>query len=270
MPVDLVKSPFSRFLVDPILLLLKVPLFFLLYALAIVAPKPTIKAVLSILFGFQEIDVLVEGVRRTKTAEIDKNRPALNQVIISNWISPLDVFLVYSMSNVASLNQIEVVVPNKGALYSMSAWQTISLFFGGDVSVGKKIDTYSSLKGKLVVYFAEGTASNNRAVLPFARAPSGFFDVLGFSYKFLVLKMYPNSLTLPIPHMSKWQYLSRLLTHVGKGFIKAKIVPIDKASANTFRLIFADNGLNTVELGAEQKEKFFEYYQSYALTNFTK
>lgn len=271
MPVDLVKSPVKKYLVDPVLLLVKVPLFFLLYIVASVVPKPAIKALLSHLFGFKDIDLLVEGVRRTKAADIDKNRPFVNQVVISNWVSPLDIFLVYSLSNVSSLGEIAVVVPKNGALYSVGAWQTISVFFDQDISaVGEKIDTFSPLKGKLVVYFAEGTASNNRAVLPFAKHPSNLFDGPSFTYKLLVLKMYPNSLTLPIPYLSKWQYLTRLLTHLGKGFIKVKIVPIEKVSANSIRLIYADNGLSTVELGVEQKEKFFEYYQSYALANFTK
>lgn len=271
MPVDLVKTPLKKYLVDPVLLLVKVPLFFLLYIVASVAPKPAIKVALSHLFGFEDIDLLVEGVRRTKTADIDKNRPLANQVVISNWVSPLDVFLVYSLSNALSLREIAIVVPKNGALYSVGAWETISVFFGEDISaVGKKIDNFSSLKGKLVVYFAEGTASNNRAVLLFAKHPSNLFDVPGFTYKLLVLKIYPNSLTLPIPYLSKWQYLTRLLTHLGKGFIKVKIVPIDKVTDKSIRLIYADNGLSTVELGVEQKEKFFQYYQSYALANFTK
>jgi len=271
MPLDIAKSPVKKYVVDPILLLVKLPVFFILYIVAAVAPKPAIKAVFSLLFGFSDIDVLVEGIRRTRTAEIDRNRPGINQVVISNWISPLDVFLVYILSNVASLKQVAVVLPSNGALYTVSAWLTISLFFGEEVvNVGEKIVDFSSLKDKLVLYFVEGTASNNRAVLPFASTSTSYFDSPGFTYKALVLKMYPNSLTLPIPYLSRWQYLTRLLTHLSKGLFKVKIVPMETISANSLRLVYADNGLSTVELGSDQKEKFREYYKSYALSNFTK
>lgn len=271
MPADIPKSPVKKYVVDPVLILVKAPLFYFLYALAALAPKPAIKVVLSLVFGFEDVDVLVEGVRRTKTDEIDQNRPAVNQVVISNWISPLDIFVIFSLSTVASLGQIAVVVPTKGSLYRLSAWQTVSLFFGGDVTViGVKISTLASLKGNLVVLFAEGTSSNNRAVLPFVETSLMVFDTPGFTYKTVVLKMYPNSLTLPIPHLTKWQYLYRLLTHLGKGYIKVKIVPMEKVSPISLKVIFADNGLSTVELSLEQKAKFHEYYQSYALSNFTK
>lgn len=271
MPVDIPKSPIKRFMLDPVSILVKTPLFLFLYVVAAVAPKPAFKAILSFLFRFEDIALLVEGVRRTKAAEIEKNKPAVNQVVISNWVSPLDVFVIYVLSNVTSLLQIEVVVPTKAGSYRISAWQSVSLFFGEDIStVGTKIADLATLKGKLVILFAEGTASNNRAVLPFIPVPLTFFSTPGFSYRALVLKVYPNSLTLPIPYLSKWQYLARLLTYPDKGYIKAKVVPMDKVTPNAFRLVFADNGLSTVELGLEHKAKFLEYYQSYTVSNLTK
>lgn len=269
-PVDLPVTPVRKFLVGPILLLVKIPIFYILYVVSAIVPKPAFRAILS-LFGFDDVDVLVEGVRRTRTEEIDRNRPGLNQVVISNWISPLDVFVLFGLSNVSSLNQVSVIIPVKNAIYRLTAWQTVSVFFGEDVSsVGEKVTDLSALKNQLVILFAEGTASNNRAVLPFAGNVLTILNTTGFTYKTVVLKLYPNSLTLPIAHLSKGQYLKRLLTHPGKAHIKVKIVPMEKASTNGAKQIFADNGLNTVELGVEQKAKFIEYYQSYALTNFTK
>lgn len=270
MPVELPKLPLKKFLVDPLTLLVKLPVFLFLYAVATVAPKPVFKVIFTLLFRFEDLALLVEGVRRTKTAEIDQHRPSTNQVIVSNWVSPLDVFVIYLISTVGSLGDIDVLVPLKTGVYKLTPWQTVLLFFGEDISVGAKVSDLAKSSGKLVILFAEGTATNNRAVLPVVQVPQTFTSLAQFSYAALVLKVYPNSLTLPIPHLTKWQYLSLLLTCPDRGFVKAKIVPLQKFTLASLRLVYADNGLSTVELGPGQKEKFWEYYQSYAVSNLKK
>lgn len=271
MPVEVPKLLLKKYVVDPLTLLVKLPVFLVLYAVATIAPKPAFKLIFSLLFRFDDLALLVEGVRRTKTAEIDQHRPSTNQVIVSNWVSPLDVFVIYLISTVGSLGDIDVLVPTKKGVYKLTPWQTVLLFFGGDIAVGgTKVTDLAKSSGKLVILFAEGTATNNRAVLPFVQVPQTFTSLAHFSYAALVLKVYPNSLTLPIPHLTKWQYLSLLLTCPDRGFIKAKIVPLQKLSVASLRLVYADNGLSTVELGPDQKEKFWEYYQSYAVSNLRK
>lgn len=265
MPTEIPKSPVRKYVVDPVLLLVKIPIFFIVYLGAYLFPKQAFNAALSLLFAI-DVDLLVEGVRRTKTAEIDRVRPTVNLVVVSNWISPLDVFVLYSVANVASLSHVAVVVPTKTGLYCVDAWQSMWVFFGCDIqTVGEKIASLSAVKDKLVIFFAEGTSSNNKAVLP-VTLPE---NVPVFTYQTAVVKMYPNSLTVPIPTTAR-EYLVRLLTHGGKGLIKVKLVPMAKVSSGAVKLVYADNGLSTVELGAEQKQQFCEYYRSYALSNITR
>lgn len=273
MPVETPKTPLRKYVVDPVLVAVKLPLFVVLYYLSFLAPKPITRFVLATLFGISQIDVLVDGVRKLKTDEINRNRPGVNNVVVQNFVSPFDVFLLFSISNVSSLSSIAVLVPHDGALYRFTPWQTVQLCFGGldGATHGTKVTKYfDELKNKLVVLLPEQTPSNNRAVLPFAAVPSALFEMPSFTTKTVVLRMYPNSLALPVPHMTPFQYLVKMLSLPASSFVKVKIVPHAKGSLALAKLDFADNGLSTVELGLAQKRDFYAYYKSYALTNFTK
>lgn len=271
MPVENPKT-LTKKLLNPLLLAFKLPVFFLLYSISFIAPKPVVKLILS-LFGVSEIDVLVEGVRKVKTDEINKKKPAQNEVVVANFISPLDILLLFCISNVTSVSNIAVVIPGNGSLYQFSVWQFVLVSFSPleeFLAEGTKLDNYTSLQGKLVVLYPEGTPSNNRAVLPFEKIPQSFFEMPKFSYKTVVLRMYPNNLTLPVPHLTKFQYLCKALT-LGNSLIKMKIVPLEKAYSLTLaKLVFAENGLSIVDLGLTEKTKFYTYYKGYALADVTK
>lgn len=271
MPVDSPKSALRKYVADPLLVALKLPIFVVLYYAAFLAPKVVVRFVLFTLLGFSDIDVLVEGVRKLKVDEINRSRPSVNNVVIQNFVSPLDVFLLFYVSNVTSLRSIVVVIPRGDGLYTFSVWEALSLNFEELEShaLGTKLADYSALKGKLVVLFPEGTASNNRAVLKFASVPQSLFDMPGFTTKTMAVRLYPNSAALPVPHLTKLQYLRKLLTSSGS-YAKIKIIPHAKGSLALAKLAFADNGLNSVDLGLEQKKKFYAYYKDYALANFAK
>lgn len=266
MPAENVKGPLQKYITGPLLLLVKLPAFFILYSLSLIAPKAVIRLLLSLFVS--AIDVLVEGVRKLKSAEIDKFKPTINDCIVSNYVSPLDVLLLFSIST-ASLGQTVVVIPSNGELYSYSVWQFVLESFTTLIN-GQKLTNFDTLKDKLVLFFPEGTPLNNKAVLPFSKTPEKLFSMANFNYKTVVLRVYPNSITLPVPYLSKFGYLLKTLG-LARGFVKVKIVPATlKYTLAQAKLVFPENGLNFVDLGLDAKKRFFAYYSDYALANVTK
>ncbi|GEQ69276.1 hypothetical protein JCM33374_g2947 [Metschnikowia sp. JCM 33374] len=273
LPVDAKVSPVRKYAVNPALLAVKWPFFIALYLLASVAPKPATKLILKLLFSVSDIDLSVEGVRKSNTREIVKHKPSKGEIVVSNVVSPLDIFVIFIISTVTSLSSIAVVIPWKNDLYAFTAWHAVSVFFlplASSVIQGTRIEgnilDHESLKGKLVVVFAEGTASNNKAILPLQSQCSKVLSSgVSVPTKVTVLRYYPGTLTLPIPHMTQAQYVSKMLTLPTKAFVKVKIVPLQNVTLKACEQAFVENGLNRVELGVEQKAEFFKYFQDYSL-----
>lgn len=273
MPPVTPKSFISDNVLAPLFLILKVPFLIILGLASLVVPKPAIKLALSGFMGIGDIDLLVEGVRKTNTAEIEKNKPKQNEIVVVNLVSPIDVFVLFVISQVGSLSQIRVVVPDPSGLHVFSAWQYVTFMFrdlNESLSDSTKLKSYKELDGKLVFLFPEGTSTNNKAVLTFGKVPDAFFLIPGFAYKTIVLRMYSNALTLPVPYITQFQYVKKLLSRSEKTFIKARVVPTEKVLLSLSKAIFADNGLNTVGLGLGDKKEFYKYYKDYAVSNLAK
>lgn len=277
MPVDNPQQPLKKFLVNPVVVAVKLPLLYILYAFTLMAPKPVLLVILKHIFGVSDIDLLVEGVRKLKTAEIDRKRPGLNHLVVANFISPIDVLLLFVISAATSINSVVILLPRDGKLHALSFWQFAKVPFlePGAPLNGAEIADYATLKNKFVILFPEGTSSNNKAVLPFDKSiDPKLLQLSGFSYLTIVLRVYPNLITLPVPNVTPFQYMCKLLT-VGKVFVKAKIVPhlgLEPYSIKAAREVFPDNGLSLVgdDMNVKEKTKFFAYYKGYALSQVTK
>lgn len=277
MPVDNPQQPLKKFLVNPVVVAVKLPLLYILYAFTLMAPKPVLLVILKQIFGVSDIDLLVEGVRKLKTAEIDRKRPGLNHLVVANFISPIDVLLLFVISAATSINSVVILLPRDGKLHALSFWQFAKVPFlePGAPLNGAELADYATLKNKFVILFPEGTSSNNKAVLPFDKSiDPKLLQLSGFSYLTIVLRVYPNLITLPVPNVTPFQYMCKLLT-VGKVFVKAKIVPhlgLEPYSIKAAREVFPDNGLSLVgdDMNVKEKTKFFAYYKGYALSQVTK
>lgn len=277
MPVDNPQPPIKKFLVNPFVVAFKIPALYILYAFTLIAPKPVFLIILKHIFGVSDIDLLVEGVRKAKTAEIDRKRPGLNHLVVANYVSPIDVLILYVISAVKSINSVVVVIPRGTKLYALNFWQFSQVPFLEPHAPlpGEVLQDYVSLKDKFVILFPEETPSNNKAVLPFNKTiDPALLQLPGFSFLTIVLRVYPNLITLPVPNVTRFQYVCKLLT-VGKVFVKAKIVPhveLTKFSLKAAREVFPDIGLSLVgdELNLAEKTKFFSYYKGYALSQVTK
>lgn len=276
MPVENPQLPIKKYLFNPVIVAVKLPLLYILYAFTLVAPKPLFLFILRHIFGVSDIDLLVEGIRKLKTAEIDRRRPGSNHLVVANFISPIDVLILYVLSAVSSINSVVVLLPRGTKLHALDFWQFTKVpFLEPDAPLpGEVLTDYAFLKDKLVILFPEGTPSNNKAVLPFSRSiDPKLLQLPGFSFLTIVLRVYPNLVTLPVPNVTGFQYLCKLLT-VGKVFIKAKIVPhveLTVFSIKAAREVFPDNSLSLVgdDMTVEQKTKFFSYYKGYALSQVT-
>lgn len=274
LPVEVPVLPFNKYLVRPFRLLLKWPVFMVIYALSLIVPKNAIKAIFYLLISVSDIDISVEGVRQLKKSDIYAKQPDLGDVVISNLVSPLDILVQYLISKVNSVSQIAVIIPIKEDLFSFSVWQALQFCFlpvGAAPKLGTRVtDTLKThTQGKLVIYFAEGTPTNNKAILPLSPLTNVVLE-LSKSVKVSVLRYYPGSVTLPIPHIGPKTYISKLMAAGSRTYVKVKIVPLEDLSPKACQRAFTENGLSQVELSVRDKEDFFKYYQDYGLEKITK
>lgn len=263
-PLSSPKTSINKYVLGPALIAVKLPLFFLLYWLSVVAPKPAIRTIFSWFFGVS-IDVSVAGVRKLNISEIHQAQPDKNTLVVSNFTSPLDVFVIFLSSKISSLNAMSILVPIDNALYVLTPWQVARWCFqpiGLKCGIKLTSENEKTLKNKLVVVFAEGATSNNRAILSMSSAIEPLFALSGFKFQTSLLLWYPNTISTPIPILSPFLYLCSLLTLSSGSYVKVKITPNEKGSLSASKAAYQENGVNLINLGAADKKKFFEYYQT--------
>lgn len=257
MPVESRLSSVKKNIINPLIIVFKLPLFFLFYSLVQVLPKLSL-TLLAKLVGLGEIDILVEGVRRSNRGEIDRCCPDVGDVVVSNLVSPLDVFNIFMASKVTRLSKVSVVLATKDGLIRYTPVQFVLLAFGNVAGVPiASIDEIEPTQ--LVILYPEGAFSNNKALLRFQKVPAGTFASQKFVYKACVVKLYPVSLTTPVPILTPFQYLGLLLA-ARSLHVKMRIVPLLDALEAAVKKGFADNGLGSVDLGIQERDEFYKAY----------
>lgn len=254
--------------------LVKLPVFLAAVAVYFVLPFPSIgRFIVLVLFGFRNCDLTVAGVKKSRVDEINASRPTTNDFVVANYQSPIDALILASMSN-ASGRDVVVLVPNKaGELYQYGVWGFIGYTLSKNIGVqtsGTKVSNYSSFKNKLVFCFVEGTPSNNKCVLPFVDiAPVPRYQ---FTFKTVILKLQPNTLTTPLPIIPTWRYLFNLLSNLNKSsLIRAKVFKHDANEIPDyfdFKMLkhcFEMGQLNLIgdDLNIDAKINFYNYYKDY-------
>ncbi|CUM67815.1 uncharacterized protein PRCAT00005521001 [Priceomyces carsonii] len=252
------------FIFNVIEVLFKAPIFIFLFILYQIVPYKVVGNLILLLCGFKGYDLLVEGIRKTKTDQIDLKRPRANDLVVVNYISPIDALIVSLCSN-ASYKNTRFIIPDKdGQLYSYSLWSFFNNCFNGNIGVPtsqEKISDLSDLRGELVFLFMEGTTSNNKGLLPFPPLKADIPDF--FKIKVLALKLQPVLLTLPLPVISKSCYIFRLLTNSSnKSSIKTKIYELNEFDIEQIKKSFELSLLYLIgnDLNIEEKAKFYNYY----------
>lgn len=244
LPIFAIKIPFLL-LASLLYTILGLPLF--------------LKFIIQFLFGFNRIDFSVDGVKKSQTEKLNTFKPQPNDLIVANYISPLDGYFFTLLSNTSN---IVILIPDKkGDLYQHTPKSLFSHCFNYENNGQVLVEDMSKLKNKIVFLLLEGTPSNNKSVLPFIKLNTKYtFD--GFTIKSLILKITPSNLTLPIAYISKFQYLFHLLTNLSKCSIRFKIYKYDTFNVTQIRSSYELNSLSLInqDLNLDAKEKFINYY----------
>lgn len=275
MPVPVPRSTGS---ITWLIFLLRLPVLFLIVPLYVVFPIQLVAKFLAlVVLGFNRYDFSVEGIRRSRTDEIERQRPAVGDFVITNYTSPLDGLFLAGLSDTFWYNIVLLVPDVNGKLYEYSIWSFFWLTLSKDI--GKPMLTveadYVKYKNKLVFVFAEGTPSNNKALLSFVPKIASVPAELGFHFKSLALRLSPSYLTTPIPVVGPVQYLYLVLSHYDQNsYIRAKLIRHERAdygkqfsiedAASSFELA----QLNVIgkDLGIAEKRKFHTYFIDYQIS----
>ncbi|KAI5969044.1 hypothetical protein CANMA_001934 [Candida margitis] len=261
--------------------LTKVPFFIIVSTLyTLTGFKLFLTFTFTFLFGFNPIEIAVDGVKSSQRDKLQSYRPKRGELVIANYSSPLDGYIIASVCQ--SSSNIVILVPDKqGDLYQYTPWSLIDHCFNQIQGKGP-VEDVSKLKDKLVVLLLEGTTSNNSALLPFIKLNDKYtwddFDRV----KSLVIKLYPNYFTLPIPYISSLYYLYQLLTDFTRKNARVKIYDFDNTGNNNnnnnnkgtkqldiskIRRTFELNSLNLInqDLSIDAKARFIDYYFNHSV-----
>lgn len=245
-----------------VIFLIKLPLVVVTFTFYYVTGLQALaRFIVLVLFGFNRLETLVDGVKRSHTDKIAANLPRRNDVVVVNHSSPLDGFIYATLCSGVSWSKIAIVIPDpSGNLSRYSVWSLFSHTFNPSIA-GTPVKL-SELKDRVVFLLLEGTPSNNNALLPFQ--PLQSTDFSGFYIKSVAIKYQPQYLSLPIPHISKWTYIFEALTHISikNNFIKAKIYAHDAWNLASIKNSFEVNSLNVLgpQLNLALKKQFERAY----------
>lgn len=222
------------------------------------------------LFGFNEIEVTVDGVKKSKSEVIKSLRPDKGQVIFTNYVSPIDYMICKSISKHSS-STLCLIPDANGDLYTFTPSQFFSKTVAGqwDFNSANKFTDFESLKNKTTFVFFEGTPSNNKAILPFIAGLEGSALVTNAKkLRVLTLKLVPILLTTPLP-VNATSYYYELLTNSNRNNgIRCKLYDINdisKSISNDVVKAFEYSGLYQVgpTMTLDSKKKFYDYYTNY-------
>lgn len=260
MPLKQPPQPWFTKLAKLIIFILRLPFFLLSVLIYSILPLNAInRFIILVLFGLKDLQVLVDGVKRSSAIGISMNLPKAGDVVFANYISPLDGFIF----NLVSQAKIVILIPDaSGKLYRYTPWSLFQYTFSLQHK-GQPIDNIQQFKNSAVFVLLEGTSTNNKGLLPFIKLSN--YDFAGFSIKSMVMKINPGYYTLPIPYISKYWYLYMLLTNVqlANHYIKIKIYLYQKFDSSQIRNSFEINQINPVNLSIEDKAKFLTYYNDF-------
>lgn len=245
-------------------LTVKFPFLLIAFVVSYVLPSPAvISFILKVLFTVNRFDYSVQGVKRSNVDQVNLSKPTVGDLVVVNYVLPIDSLILVVTSQI-SWKKAAFVVPHSGDLYGYSMWAFVSHAFQipGSQPQGKIVDV-RSLKNKVTFLFAEGTPSNNKALLPFEKIDWKQFSA--FNWKVLSLKVSPVTLPLPIPTKTRSQYFFSLLRSMIPGAVKLRLVPASNLpNRDVLSVIkaFETNNWNFVgdSLHAQEKRHFFDSY----------
>jgi len=200
----------KTYILKPVTCLIKFPFFFIssliLTISSFILPskffRPLVRWYLYAFFNISSVEFLADGVRKSNKKAIDSCRPQEDDVVLVNFSSPLDPWILYLISRSKRVEFYSV--DGKGRLFQVGGPLEASTFAIGHPYIsadsGKLRQTVQLDKRAANFVFVEGTTTNNRSIMTFPRG----FDALQISerseYKVISLKLHPaGCLATPIP-----------------------------------------------------------------------
>ncbi|VEU23942.1 DEKNAAC105207 [Brettanomyces naardenensis] len=210
------NKPLIKYIVKPLTFLLKLP--FLLVStlsLLLISPlgflfKPLLHLYLIAFFNLSQIELLVDGVKKSNLSVIDSKRPQPDDIVFINFSSPLDSLILYITSNSQSCDFYSI--DSKGNLFIVGSPLDCSRFALTAPSKRSPVPLKINRKGKVAFVIVEGTTTNNRSIMRFPERFNlrEFVQVnrLGHVFKTLSIKVYPGAFfTTPLPEsVAKFVY----------------------------------------------------------------
>lgn len=163
------------------------------------AYKVYLDIILAYFFNVQDVDVSVDGVKRSDIAKLEELRPGKSDIVFFNSTSPLDKLILQMISK--SPKSISLAIVDRvGALRLVPNWGSgfSNWCFGGSIEIPSEwvkiespsnandddqLETFKAHLNKLIgdntlYVIPEGTITNNRGLLSF---PAGFNVAGSFS-----------------------------------------------------------------------------------------
>ncbi|CAN3365098.1 lysophosphatidic acid:oleoyl-CoA acyltransferase 1 [Diutina catenulata] len=264
MPVPVPKSSVLSIPLRIIYFISKIPIIIIAFLLSVVSPVTGSKLLVLILGGMNQVQVLVDGIKKRDTAGIEKNLPQAGDLVFANHITPLDGYL-YTI--IAGKPVYIVKADPSGHLHLYSPWQLFWYSFDEFMKpTSTIIKSIEDLKAHPTIVLMEGTASNNKGLLPFIDVfTRGGEYVFTGPVKSLVLKVSPGYLTVPIPNITILQYTFRVFGALSSPdrFVRAKIHNFTHYQVKAIRGSFEENGLPSIapNLTVDAKRRFLAQYK---------
>lgn len=267
-------NPVTRFVVNPLVVLVKLPILTIVLLLSLIFPfKAWYQFITKYLFFFPELNVSVQGFRRGDAKALQQYSPKPNQLFFANFISPLDPIFLLLISKVSSWKNVSFLIPStSNEIYLCSMFDAVFFTFQSPNSkparfqaIIKDINAYVNANpSKVCFYFIEGTTSNNRAVLPLIYPPITT-TTNSINSRTIMLKLSPQYLTLPIPVVSKFAYLYRLLSLRSEQSLAVFRIVINEGVSIKESVVSAllNNSyplLHNETMSLKSKEAFYKYY----------
>ncbi|OUM51555.1 hypothetical protein BVG19_g658 [[Candida] boidinii] len=279
-------------IIKPITFIIKLPILiilsiFFIFFNNILTIKPIrdfflFNLILKFIFNIKDIEVIVEGVKKSNLKLINDKKPEINDICILNYSSPFDAV---AFSLISKSNKIVYLLSDKnGNLMKFNSLFNFFKFTAFNQNINDEDSTIcdggilkdvSELRGKTACVFFEGTPSNNKSIL---YPNKNLFDIKRFkstattdgspfTLKLVSITCSPY-LTTPLPR-SVGKYLYDQMVEGSSCGYKMKIfeetsLDISKLTWLQVREKLSQSGrlkLVGSELGIESKKKFFDAFK---------
>ncbi|ODV82755.1 hypothetical protein CANARDRAFT_204624 [[Candida] arabinofermentans NRRL YB-2248] len=191
------KNVLLKYIINPTVVLIKTPFLIisvvLLLILSPIAPlyKLILRLMLLVVFGVSEIELLVDGIKKSNSRSIKNSLPSKGSITLINFSSPLDAYVLYLVAKTGNVTFLSTCYSGEiveiGGLFDCFKFALSAPSLEPEASkIVKDLSKYSKKTTFLIV---EGTTSNNKAILDIPSA---------FNYQLLADECKENNIKMKV------------------------------------------------------------------------